>query len=119
MVEGKVIFGVDTDVVHVNFQPLFSYHVGEDVVHEGLECRWRVAEPKEHHHWFKKLHGCDEDSFPLVFFTNADVVIAPSDVKLREEGGILHVIDEFRDKQQRVHIPDGMGIKILVVLART
>ena len=99
MVEGKVIFGVDTDVVHVNFQPLFSYHVGEDVIHEGLECRRCVAEPKEHHCWLKKSQGRDEGSFPLVFFTNADVVIAPSDVELREEGDILHVINEFRDKQ--------------------
>ena len=119
MVEGKVIFGVDTDVVHVNFQPLFSYHVSEDVVHKGLECRWCIAKPKEHHCWFEKSQGCDEGGFPLVFLTNADVVIAPSDVKLCEEGGILHVVDEFRDKQQRVCIPDGVEINISVVLART
>ena len=118
MVEGKVIFGVDTDVVHVNFQPLFSYHVSEDVVHEGLECRWCVAESKEHYCWFKKSQGCDEGSFPLVFFMNVDVVIAPSDVELCEEGGVLHVVDEFRDKWQRVRILDGVGIKISVVLAR-
>ena len=118
MVEGKVIFGVDTNVVHVNFQPLFSYHVGENVVHKGLECRQCIAKPKEHHCWFEKSQGCDEGSFPLVFLTNADVVIAPSDVELHEEGGVLHVIDEFRDKRQRVHIPDGVGIKISVVLAR-
>ena len=47
-----------------------------------------------------------------------DVVIAPSDVELHEEGGVLHVIDEFRDKWQGIHIPDGVGIKISVVLAR-
>ena len=89
------------------------------MVHEGLEWRWCITEPKEHHCWFKKPQGYDEGSFPLVFFTNADVVIAPSDVELCEEGGALHVIDEFRDKWQRVHILDGVGIKISVVLART
>ena len=119
MVEGKVIFGVDTDVVHINFQPLFSYHVSKDVVHKGLECRWCIAKPKEHYCWFEKSQGGDEGGFPLVFFMNADVVIAPSDVKLCEEGGILHVIDEFRDKWQGIRILDGVGIKILVVLART
>ena len=118
MVEGKVIFGVDTDVVHVNFQPFFRYHIGKDVVHKGLECRWCVAKPEEHHCWFKESQGGDKGSFPLVFFTNADVVIAPPDVEFHEEGGILHVIDEFRDKRQRVRILDGMGIKISVVLAR-
>ena len=54
----------------------------------------------------------------MVFFMNVDVVIAPSDVELHEEGGVLHVINEFRDKWQRVCIPDGVGIKISVVLAR-
>ena len=118
MVEGNVIFSVDTDVIHVNFQPFFCYHVGEDVVHKGLECRQCIAKSKEHHCWLKKSQGGNEGSFPLVFFMNADVVIAPSDVKLHEEGGIFHVVNEFRDKRQRVCISNGVGIKILVVLAR-
>ena len=118
MVEGEVIFGVDADVIHINFQPFFRYHIGEDVVHKGLECRQRAAKPEEHHCWFKKSQGGNEGGFSLVFFTNVDVVVAPSDVELREEGGILHVVDEFRDKWQRVRILDGVGIKVSVVLAR-
>ena len=119
MMEGKVIFGVNTDVIHINFQPFFCYYVGKDVVHKGLECRWCIAKPEEHHCWFKEPQGGDEGGFPLVFFMNADLVIAPSDIKLHEKSGILHVVNEFRDKQQRVCILDGVGIKILVVLART
>ena len=88
------------------------------MVHKGLECRQCIAKPKEHHCWFKKSQEGDKGGFPLVFFTNVDLVIAPPDVEFCEEGGILHVIDEFRNEQQRVHIPDGVGIKILVVLAR-
>ena len=118
MVEGKVIFGMDTNVIHIDFQPLFSYHVGENVVHKGLECRQCIAKPKEHHCWFEKSQGCDEGSFPLVFLTNVDVVIAPPDVELYEEGDVLHVVDEFRDKWQGICILDGVGIKISVVLAR-
>ena len=118
MVEGKVIFGVDADVVHINFQPFFHYHIGKDVVHKGLECRQCVAKPEEHHCWFKKSQGGNKGGFSLVFFTNVDVVIAPSDVKFHEEGGILHVVDEFRDEQQRVCILDGVGVEISVVLAR-
>ena len=117
MVEGKVIFGVDTDVVHINCQPFFCYHIGEDMVHKGLECRWCIAKPEEHHCWFEESKGSDEGSFPLVFFTNVDVVIVPPDVKFREEGGIFHVINEFWDEQQRVHISNGVGIEIPVVLA--
>ena len=87
------------------------------MVHKGLECRWCIAKPEEHHCWFKKSQGGDKGSFPLVFFTNVDVVIAPPDVEFHEEGGILHVIDECWDEQQRVHISNGVGIEILVVLA--
>ena len=54
----------------------------------------------------------------MVFFTNADVVVSPPDVEFHEEGGILHVIDECWDEQQRVHISNGVGIEISVVLAR-
>ena len=117
MVEGKVIFGMATDVIHINFQPFFCHHVSKDMVHKGLECRWCIAKPKEHHCWFKESKGSDKGGFPLVFFMNVDVVIAPPDVEFCEEGGILHVIDEFWDKRQRVHILNGVGIEILVVLA--
>ena len=118
MVEGEVIFGVDADVIHINFQPFFHYYIGEDVVHKGLERRQCVAKPEEHHCWFKKSQGGNKGGFPLVFFTNVDVVIAPSDVKFREEGGILHVVNEFRDEWQIVCILDGVGVEISVVLAR-
>ena len=98
MMEGEVIFGVDTDVIHINFQPFFHYHVSKDVVHEGLECGWRIAKPKEHYCWFKESEGGNEGSFPLVFFTDMDVVVAPPDVEFCEEGDIFHVINELWDK---------------------
>ena len=31
MVKGKVIFGVDADVIHINFQPFFCYYISEDM----------------------------------------------------------------------------------------
>ena len=46
MVEGKVVFGVDANVIHINFQPFFHYHISEDVVHKGLECGWCIAKPR-------------------------------------------------------------------------
>ena len=68
--------------------------------------------------WFKESKGSDKGGFPLVFFMNVDVVIAPPDVEFCEEGGILHVVDEFGDEWQRVCIPNGVEIEISVVLAR-
>ena len=37
MVEGKVIFGVNPHIIHVDFKPLLHNHVRADVVHEHLE----------------------------------------------------------------------------------
>ena len=96
--ECEVSLGVNAQVIHINFQPALSDHVSEDMVHKGLECRRCIAKPEEHHCWFKKSQGGDKGDFPLVFFTNVDVVIAPSDVKFCEEGDILHVVDEFEDE---------------------
>ena len=46
VVERKVIIGVNAKIIHVNLQPFLSYHVSEDVVHEGLEGEWHITESK-------------------------------------------------------------------------
>ena len=117
MVEGEVIFSVDADVIHINLQPFFHYHVGEDVVHEGLECGLHVAKFKEHYCQFKESKGGDEGGFPLVFLMDVDVVVVPSDAKFHKEGGIFHVVNELWDEWKGVCIPNSVGVKIPVVLA--
>ena len=68
------------------------------MVHEGLECGWRIAKPKEHYCWFEESEGGNEGSFPLVFFTDMDVVVAPPDVEFCEEGDIFYVVNELWNK---------------------
>ena len=63
------------------------------MVHERLESRQSIAEPEEHNHWFKKAKRGDECAFPLVFFSDVDIVEPPSDVKLGKERGILYVVN--------------------------
>ena len=89
---------MDAEVVHIDLKPTFSDHIGKDVVHKHLECGWGIAEPKEHDCGFKESERSDKRSLPLICFPNSDVVIPPMDIKLGEQGGILHVVDEFRDK---------------------
>ena len=48
MMEGEGAVSVDAKVVHVDLQPVFSDHIGKDVIHEGLEGRWGVAKAEEH-----------------------------------------------------------------------
>ena len=63
------------------------------MVHECLESWWSIAETKEHDSGLKEAEWGDECSLPLVFFSNVNVVITPSDVKLGEQCGIFHIID--------------------------
>ena len=117
MMESNIIFGVDPKIVHVDFQPFLSQHVSKDVIHKCLECGGSIAESKEHDSGFKKSHGGNESGFPLILLSDANVVISPMNVKLGEEGGLLHVIDEFWDKGEWIGILDSVGVQIVVVLA--
>ena len=88
------------------------------MVHERLESRWSVAETEEHDGRFKETKRGDECSFPLVFFTNADVVKSPSDVELSKYRGVFHVIDQFGDEGQGICVANSVGVQVSVVLAR-
>ena len=63
------------------------------MVHEGLECGGSVAETEKHDCGFIETERSDECGLPLIFFTNANIVISPSDVEFGEESGVFHVIN--------------------------
>ena len=71
-------------VVHIDLEPLLGDHISEDVIHECLKSRRSITEAKEHYSGFKEAERSDECCFPLVFFPNANIVIAPSNIKLSE-----------------------------------
>ena len=77
---------MNTKVIHVDLQPFLSEHVGEDMVHERLECGGCITESKEHDSGFEEPHGSYEGSFPLVFLSNADVIVPPTNVEFGEQG---------------------------------
>ena len=64
-------------VVHVDLEPSFCNHIGENMVHECLECGRGVAEPEEHYSGFKEAKRSDECCFPLVVLSDANVVVSP------------------------------------------
>ena len=84
---------MDAQIIHVNLKPFLSDHVGEDMVHECLEHQRSIAETEKHDCGFIEAEGSDECGLPLIFFSNADVVISPPDVKFGEESGVFHIID--------------------------
>jgi hypothetical protein len=97
--EGKVSLSVNTKVINVDFELAFRDYVGENAVHERLKGGRTVTKSKEHYSGFKKTERCDECTLPLVVFLDSNIVISPSYVKFGEQGGVLHVIDEFWDER--------------------
>ena len=87
------------------------------MIHECWECGGSIAESEKHDSGFEESHGGNECSLPLVLFLNTDVIISPSDVKLGEQSGFFHVIDEFWDEGEWVGIPDSVGVQVMAVLA--
>ena len=117
MMEGYIVLGVDSHIIHVDFQPLFQEHIHKDMVHESLEGGGGIAKSKEHDGGFEESHGGDKGSFSLIFLSDMDVVIAPTNVKLSEQGGLLHIVDEFWDEGEGIGILDGVGVQVVVILA--
>ena len=73
---------MDTQVIHVDLKPFFQDHICEDMIHECLEGRWGVAEAKNHDGGLIEAKGGDKCCFPLIFFSNVNVIITPSYIKL-------------------------------------
>ena len=84
---------MDTQVVHVDLEPFFRYHVCKDMIHERLEGGWGIAKPEKHDCGFIEAKGSDECSLPLIFPTDVNVAVTPSYIEFGEEGRLLHVID--------------------------
>ena len=81
MVEDNIVLHVDSQVIHVDFQPFLSQHVSKDVVHEHLKCGRSVAKSEEHDSGSKQTHGGNKGCLPLVLLSDADVVVSPLNIK--------------------------------------
>ena len=117
VVQFEVILGMYPQVVHIDFELSLGNHVSKDMIHERLKCRRSITETKEHYGGFKEAEKSDECRFPLVFLPNANVVITPSNIKLGEQCGVLHIINQFWDEGERIPIVNGVGIEISIILA--
>ena len=116
VMEGCIILGVDSHVVHVDLKPLLCEHIHEDMVHESLEGRGSIAESKEYDGGFEESHGGNESSFPLIFLPDANIVISPMNVEFGEQGGFLHAINEFQNEGEWIGISDSVGVQVAVIL---
>jgi hypothetical protein len=98
MMEDQIPFSVDAEIIDINLEPTFRDHVGENAVHKRLKGGGTVAKSEEHYGRFEKAKRHDKCALLLIFFLDSNIVVSPPHVKLGEQGGILHVVNEFGDK---------------------
>ena len=106
---------MDEDIIHVDCDISFIDQFVEKMIHHQLEGGWGIGESKKHHHWFEEASVHLKRGLPLISITNSDIVVAPSDVKLRKEGqsATMHshkLIYEFVYEGEWGSVLDGEGI---------
>ena len=89
------------------------------MVHECLKHGGSIAKSKEHDSGLEEPHGGNEGGFPLIFVLNMDVVVFPMNVELGEQGGLLHVVNEFWNEGEWIGVSDSAGVQEAVILPWT
>ncbi len=117
----EVGMGGDSDIVHIDADCcskgfMFENDILVDIVHHGLEHRWRVGESEIHDCGFEKSVSGFKRCFLLVSFTDPHVIISPSDVKLRVYVGVTEVSNEVCDQGERVLIVDRDRVDFSIIL---
>ena len=110
----QVALGEDHDVVNVDNDHVL--HVGEDLVHHGLEGGRGVAKSEEHDSWLKGSAMTYKCSLPFISFLDTDVVVTPPEIDLREVLRSLEFVDELGDERERVVVPNRVFIQIPIIL---
>jgi hypothetical protein len=111
--------GVDGHVIHVYYQPFLGNVVCEYGIHHGLKCHWGVGESEEHYSWFEEALVSDKRRFPLVSFSNSNIIVTPAYVEFGVQRTSAQLVDEFRYQWERVGIAYGPLVDRLVVLHRS
>src|SRR5712672_1256737 len=88
----------------------------EDGVHHHLKGGRGVGQPKKHDRWFEQPFVSNEGCFPLVSFSDANVVISPSYVELGKQGSCAGLVYELGNQWERVRVSDGPLVQASVVL---
>ncbi len=113
--------GGDPNVVHVDSDGraegfMLENDVAIDVVHHGLKGRWQIGESEVHDGWFKKSISGFKRCLLLVSFTDAYVVVPPSDVELCVDMCITKIADKICNQGKRVLVSDSNGIDLAIIL---
>ena len=113
------ILSVDQDVIEIHRDFPLCNQIDEDCVHERLECRRGVGKPEEHDKRFEQPSITDESCLPLVPISNANVIVARSNVEFGEVFGPFQFVQKFGDEREGISVLSCPFVQISIVLARS
>src|SRR6266702_2731632 len=121
---GHICARGNSDVVHINVNSRPERFVLEDdiavnVVHHRLKCCWRISESEVHNCWFEKSVSGFKCCFLFVSLANVDIVVPPSNIKLRIDVRVAKVAYKIRNQGKGVLVSNGEGIDLSIVLYRS
>ncbi len=117
----KVGTSSDPNVIHIDKDGCAKGFVLEndvpvDIVHHGLECRWRIGEPKIHDCGFEKSISGFKRCLLFISLADAYVIVPPSDIKFCIYVCVAEVVDEIRDQGKRILVLNCDGVDLSIVL---
>ena len=84
----SLVITEDENIVQVHNDLAVLYKITKDGVHHGLKGCRSVAKAKVHAIRLEQTTLCDKRCLPLVTLFNADVIVPPPKVELREYGSM-------------------------------
>ncbi len=73
--------------------------VMEDVIHHSLERTGQICQAEEHDQWFKQAIFGLKCSLFLITSFDSDIIVAPANIKLCEDVGVLSLTNQVWNEQ--------------------
>jgi len=91
-------------IIHVYRNDAVSYNVSENLVHHSLKSGRAVHQTEVHYQQLEQALIGAECRLPLIAFMNANIVVAPANVKLCEDLGTFESMDEVVNEWEGVSV---------------
>ena len=91
-------------VIHVYRNDAIDNKVSKNLIHHSLKGGRAVCQTKVHYQQLKQASIGAECHLPLIAFTNANIVVAPANIKLHEDLGTFESMDEVVNEWEGVSV---------------
>src|SRR3954468_24871323 len=113
-----LILGEDQNIIEIDQDEFIGVGV-EDEIHQAREC-WRSIDKAERHDSiFIRTIACSECCLGNIFFTNADLMITHTKVKLGEHLSTFELLEKLIDVGKWVLVLDSLLVQWTVIDAKS